>query len=97
MRVTHLPPFVGIPTGMSKQQAAEALGYQVFDDTLPQNWLNTTASNASAYTGMPYDECYQLLLAGTIWSYDEEELLGGPAFINESAQAVYYASQESWQ
>lgn len=97
MRVTHLPPLVGIPTGMSKQQAAEALGYQVFDDTLPQRWLESTAFDASLQTGMPYVECYQLLLAGTIWSYDEEELLGGPAFINESALAVYYASQESWQ
>ena len=87
----------------TKEERARQLGFQHFDCTLPQGWLDRTVEIAYGYIVqfhhelrwefpnqelMPKQEVYDILLAGTIWEYDNEALVGQPAAITSLAEHV---------
>jgi len=87
--------FAQVPPSMTKRELALTRGFEVFDCTLPQPWLDgivdeiAVALNKKWGTIPNRNDIYRAMLTGVVWCYDEATLGGAPAFITEQAHRLH--------
>lgn len=73
---------------MNKNEAAKAAGLRVYDEAVPQQWIDDTAVKIAKVLYVDRDVVYLALLAGVVWCYDDAKIFGAPVAVTDEAEKL---------